>query len=136
MDFTSLYQNSRTILSPCSTLLLTLTPSSLLILREASTFRVLQSWRPVASLPPGFGNAKLSQLSFSQDSQYCVVASVDAGIVWIYNRDTEQDAAQIKAGSEGLAAVRWWNNEKGKRWLACWSKHNVRRHSLCLYERY
>lgn len=126
MDFTSLYQNSSTISSPCSSYLLTLTPSSLLILREASSFRVLQSWKPTTATNSTSGKSSLSQLAFSQDSQYCLVASVDAGLVWVYNVDSADVAAEIKTGSEGLAAVRWLPNSSGKRWLACWAKLNVR----------
>lgn len=124
MDFTSLYSHagpSSTVTSPDDTLLATAT-LTLLVLRDAESFQVIQSWR----IPSG---RSFSQLSFSQDSKYLMAADVsDKGpLVHVYSVVLgEKPAAVITPGSEGLQGVRWWdNNISGKRWLACWSRHNV-----------
>lgn len=124
MDFTSLYSHagpSSTAASPNDALLATAT-LTLLVLRDAESFQVLQSWR----IPSG---RTFTQLSFSQDSQYLVAACTNDKnpLVHVYSVTLgDKPAAVITPGSEGLQGVKWWdNNSFGKRWLACWSRHNV-----------
>lgn len=117
MDFTSLYTSSSTLLSPNCELILTATPA-LLVLRDATSFQVLQSWRRTAT-------TTTPQLGFSDDSRYCAVADVDAGTVNVYSVASEHVAAVIHAGSEALQGARWIPSSSGTRWIACWSKHGV-----------
>ena len=123
MDFTSLYSSSSSLLSPSATLLLTSTPG-FLVLRDAASFQVLQSWKtgPASSKP-------WSQLAFSADSRFCLAADIDAGVVEVYSVDEDKPVVSMKAGSEGLQAVRWIENSTsgGPRLVACWARHGVRR---------
>jgi WD40 repeat protein len=125
MDFTSLYSHAgqnATIASPDNALLATST-LTLLVLRDAETFQVLQSWR----IPSG---CTFSHLAFSQDSRYLAAACTNdkQPLVHVYSVTLgEKPAAVITPGSEGLQGIKWWDdNSFGKRWLACWSRHNVR----------
>lgn len=131
MDFTSLYSHagpSSTIASPNDALLATAT-LTLLVLRDAESFQVLQSWR----IPQA---CTYSHLSFSQDSRYLAATCTDERnpVVHVYSVTLgDKPAATITSGSEGLQGMKWWdNNNFGKRWLACWARHNV---SLCFATR-
>lgn len=121
MDFTSLYSSTSSILSPSSSLLLTAT-SGFLVLRDAASFQVLQSWRT------GSPSSKpWTQLSFSADSRFCLASDTEAGIVEVYAVDEEKAVVSVKAGSEGLMGVRWLEGSSGgPRLIACWARHGVR----------
>ena len=115
MDFTSLYSSASSILSPSTALLLTST-SGFLVLRDAASFQVLQSWRT------GSASSKpWTQLAFSEDSRLCLAADTEAGLVDIYDVEEDKPVISIKAGSEGLQSVRWLANGL----VAYWAKHGV-----------
>lgn len=122
MDFTSLYSSASSILSPSTALLLTSTPG-FLVLRDAASFQILQSWRT------GSPSSKpWTQLAFSGDSRFCLADDTDAGVVEVYAVDEEKPVVSIKAGSEGLQGARWVENNisGGPRYVACWARHGVR----------
>lgn len=122
MDFTALYSSSSTVASPDGAYLLTSTGPHL-VLRDSTSFQVLQSHRSPSNI-----TKPLTNLAFSPDSQYYLAADIDTGTVIVHGVSGSVDdrpAATIRAGSEGLQGVRWLDNDFGRRWLACWSRHGV-----------
>jgi hypothetical protein len=136
MDFTSLYScaslHSGSILSPCSSYLLVANPG-FLVLRDAVSFQVLQSWKTPPSAGTSISASKsagsapaLSQLAFSCDSQYCLAVDVPAQMAYVYSVSEDRPVATIKAGQEGLQGARWLENGvTGQRYVAVWARHAV-----------
>lgn len=143
MDFTSLYScasaPSGSILSPCSSYLLVSNPG-FLVLRDAVTFQVLQSWKTAPASAPAAASTSvsksgsaLSQLAFSSDSQYCLAVDVPAQTAYVYSVNEDRPVATIRAGQEGLQGARWLENgETGQRYVAVWARHGVRQWSSLL----
>lgn len=137
MDFTSLYScassSSGSILSPCSSYLLVANPG-FLVLRDAVSFQVLQSWKLAASTTTTSSSSSksagsapsLSQLAFSSDSQYCLAVDAPAQTTYVYSVSEDRPVATIKAGQEGMQGVRWLENDvTGQRYVAVWARHAV-----------
>ena len=144
MDFTSLYScassSSGSILSPCSSYLLVANPG-FLVLRDAVSFQVLQSWKTAASTTTSSSSSSksagsmpsLSQLAFSSDSQYCLAVDAPAQTAYVYSVSEDRPVATIKAGQEGMQGARWLENGvTGQRYVAVWARHAVGSPFVCM----
>jgi len=120
MDFTQLYPASTTVISHDGSYILSSTATHL-VLRDATSFQILQSWRNSSS------NKPYTQLAFSPDSQYCLAVDGTSekdqdGCALVFHVGSAEPVANIKAGSEGLQGARWIDQVH----IACWSRHGIR----------
>lgn len=121
MDFTQLYPSMCTVISPNTAYILSSTATHL-VLRDATSFQILQSWRSHNT-----ANKPYTQLSFSADSQYCLAVQPSSndgcGCAVVFHVGTaDEPVANIKAGSEGLQGARWIDDSN----IACWSRHGIK----------